>query len=78
MHKSLKMNKQIIIERTVKAINQVPEDKAEAISDFADFILKQYEDQLLTKGITNLNSNSKSFYFLNDEEEIYTLSDIKE
>ena len=62
----------------MKAINQVPEDKAEAIYEFADFILKQYEDQLLTKGITNLNSNSKSFDFLNDEEEIYTLSDIKE
>jgi hypothetical protein len=32
------MTRQIIIERTLKAINQLPEDKAEEISDFADFV----------------------------------------
>ena len=31
------MTKQAIIERTIKAINQLPEDKAEEISAFADF-----------------------------------------
>ena len=72
------MNKQIIIQRTINAINHLPEDKAKAISDFADFILKQYEDQLLVEGITNLTSNSKAFDFLKDEEDLYTITDIKE
>jgi len=62
------MTKQAIIERTLKVINQLPEDKAKVISDFADFIIKQYEDQLLTKGIAHLASNSKVFDFLKDEE----------
>ena len=35
------MNKQLIIERTLKVINQLPEDKAEEISDFADFVFKK-------------------------------------
>lgn len=57
------MNRQSIIERTIKAINLLPEDKAREISDFADFITKQYEEQVLTKGITRLIANSKSFDF---------------
>ncbi len=45
------MTWQAIIERTLKAINQLPEDKAEDTSDFADFIFKLYEAQLLTAGV---------------------------
>ena len=72
------MNRQVIIERTVKAINHLPEDKAKEISDFADFIMKQYEERVLTEDIIHLTSNSKTFDFLNDEEDLYTEDDIKE
>jgi hypothetical protein len=72
------MTRRIIIERTVNAINQLPEDKAVEISDFAEFIFKRYEEQCLTEGIQNLTSNSQSFDFLAEEEEIYSLADLKE
>lgn len=72
------MTRQAIIERTVKAINQLPEDKAEEISNFADFIMKRYEEQLLTKGIAELTTNSRAFDFLKDEEDLYTEADIKQ
>ncbi|HLD54198.1 MAG TPA: hypothetical protein VJA82_12890 [Sediminibacterium sp.] len=71
------MTKQIIIERTLKAINQLPEDKAEEISDFADFVFKKYEEQELSKGIQKLASESSAFNFLETEEELYTVSDLK-
>lgn len=71
------MTKQIIIERTLKAINQLPEDKAEEISDFADFVFKKYEEQELSKGIQKLASESNTFNFLETEEELYTVSDLK-
>ncbi|MFY8024345.1 MAG: hypothetical protein ACOVNO_03300 [Sediminibacterium sp.] len=71
------MTKQIIIERTLKAINQLPDDKAEEISDFADFVFKKYEEQELSKGIQKLASESKAFDFLETEEELYTVSDLK-
>ncbi|WP_295234183.1 hypothetical protein [Sediminibacterium sp.] len=71
------MTKQIIIERTLQAINQLPEDKAEEISDFADFVFKKYEEQELSKGIQKLASESNSFDFLESEEEIYSVSDLK-
>jgi hypothetical protein len=38
------MSRQEIIERTISIISQIPDDKAEEISDFADFILKRYEE----------------------------------
>ncbi len=72
------MTRQAIIERTVEAINQLPPEKASEISDFADFIIKKYEEQLLTQNIQRLLSESESFSFLNDEAELYSLTDLKE
>lgn len=72
------MTREIIIERTLKAINQLPDDKAEEISDFADFVFKRYEENELLNGMQNLISDSKAFDFLNEEDEIYSLTDLKE
>ncbi len=72
------MTRQTIIERTIKAINRLPEDKAEEISEFADFVSKRYEEYQLTRGIHKLTANSQAFDFLNDEEDLYSLADIKE
>ncbi len=72
------MTRQIIIERTLNAINQLPEEKAEEISDFADFVYKRYEENTLTKGIQKITTESKAFEFLNNEEEIYSIADLKE
>ncbi|MFS8082690.1 MAG: hypothetical protein ACMG51_04495 [Ginsengibacter sp.] len=65
------MTLQAIIERTIKAINQLPEENAEQISDFADFLVKRYEEQLLAQGIQSLTSKSQTFDFPNKDEEIY-------
>jgi hypothetical protein len=72
------MTKQAIIERTINAINQLPEDKAKEISEFADFIAKRYEEQKLSIGIQQLSSNSDAFSFLDNEEELYSETDLKE
>ncbi len=72
------MTRQAIIERTVKAINQLPEDKAEEISDFADFVSKRYEEHQLTQGMQKLAADSGSFDFLNKDEDLYSVADLKE
>jgi len=71
------MTRQAIIERTIKAINQLPEDKAEEISDFADFVIKKFEDNRITESIQQLASKSQVFDFLNDEEDLYSSNDLK-
>ena len=47
-------------------------------------LIKQTINQLeklpieLIKGLTAMNINSKSFAFLNDEEDLYSVEDLKE
>lgn len=72
------MNREAIIKRTIHAINQLPESKAVEISDFADFLIKRHEEYQLTQGIQQLASDSQTFQFLQDEEELYSMSDLKE
>lgn len=72
------MTRDTIIERTLKVINQLPVDKAEEISEFADFLLKRYEEQELTSGIQRLATEGKTFEFLENEEELYSVEDLKE
>lgn len=74
----ISMTRQTIIEKTLQAINKLPEDKAEEISDFADFVYKRYEDQLLAQSIQKMTSDSPSFSFLEEDEEIYTVKDLKQ
>ena len=72
------MTRQAIIEKTLKAISLLPENKAEEISDFADFVTKKYEDQKITVAIQQIVTDSKTFAFLESEEELYTVADLKE
>ena len=72
------MSRAEIIEKTVAALNKLPEDKGEEVADFADFIVRKTEEQELQTGIHQLVAKSDSFAFLNDEEDLYTLDDLKE
>jgi hypothetical protein len=72
------MKQQAIINTTVQILNQLPLDKAEEVSHFAQFILKQYEEELLTLGIQKLTAENSSFNFLKEDEGSYTLNDVKE
>ena len=72
------MTKQILIDRTIKVINELPQDKAAEISDFAEFVFKRHEENELINGIQNMVPKSHAFEFLNNEEEIYSMADLKE
>lgn len=72
------MTKQGLISRTIETLEKLPEDKIHEIADFADFVLKKYEEQTLQRGIETLVSESDSFAFLHDEEDLYDERDLKE
>jgi len=72
------MSKQEMIEKTLETLNKLPETKVAEVSDFADFMLRKTEDTELLQGIAQLTAQSKSYEFLEKEEDIYTLEDIKE
>ena len=72
------MTRETLIQQTLTILAKLPQDKASEIADFADYILKKYDDQVLQKGIEKLISDSKTFDFLKNEEDLYTLADLKE
>ncbi|MCF8255102.1 MAG: hypothetical protein K9H61_14435 [Bacteroidia bacterium] len=71
------MTRESIIDKTVNAMSQLPVEKAVEISDFADFIVKKYEESLLSNGLTKIIAEGKSYQFLEEEEDVYSLNDLK-
>lgn len=42
-----------LINRTINSLSKSPDDKVQEVSNFTEFILKKYEDEILQKGIHN-------------------------
>jgi hypothetical protein len=72
------MTKEAIIQKTMEVLQALPADKIEEVSDFADYILKKYDDRLLQQGMQALIEQSDTFNFVEEEQEIYTVKDLKE
>ena len=72
------MNREILIKETIEKIQQLPDLKIKEVNDFTDFLLSRIDDKMLLEGIQKLTPHSKVFEYLKDEEELYTLNDIKE
>lgn len=70
------MSKEELIEKTLEAMNRLPEEKAAEVFDFAEFILKKYEEFLLDEGIKELSSKGKTYQFLENENEIYFANEL--
>lgn len=72
------MNREKLLENTQKYLNALPDDKITEVYEFVEFLYRKHEEYVLKKGIHKLESHSKSYEFLKDEEDIYTVNDIKE
>ena len=70
------MTRKALLNTTIKRMEKLPDQKLQEISDYVEFLLKKADDSFLTKEIGELNS--ESFDFLDDEEELYTVEDVKE
>ncbi|MCL5028773.1 MAG: hypothetical protein M1480_07105 [Bacteroidetes bacterium] len=72
------MNREVLIDDTLNKLRQLPEVKIKEVNDFAEFLLSKIDDKIVLEGIQKLISDSKSFDFLKDEEDLYTVNDLKE
>jgi hypothetical protein len=61
----------------MQVVSKLPIEKAQEVSDFADFILKKQEEELLQKGIQKMVENGKPYDFLKTEEDLYTVNDLQ-
>ena len=72
------MERKELIENTLFKIKQLPDVKIKEIHDFAEFLLMKIDDQILRQGIQELASSSNAFNYLNEEEDLYSVNDLKE
>ena len=72
------MTKQAIIEHTIEVINQLPDDKAAEIAEFADLLIKQQSEMIAFDIDVQSFASGNSFDFLKDEEDLYSDDDLKE
>jgi hypothetical protein len=70
------MNRQILIKRTLTNISLLPDWRLKEVADYVDFLSKLSDDKKLAEGIGNIVSQTKSFHFLEEEEELYNDSDL--
>lgn len=78
LKKMIAMNRQVLIDKTMDKISLLPDMKIKEVIDFADFLLSKIDDKIIQEGIQKMVSDSKSFDYLKNEEDLYTVEDLKE
>lgn len=73
-----KSDREKIIEKTINRLSSLPDSKLLEVADFTEFLAAQVEASTITQGILKLADQSGSFEFLKEEEEIYSVKDLKE
>lgn len=66
-----------LIKKTIDSLVKLPDQRLKEVSDFVEFLLSKIDNQLMTEGIQKLVSDSKSFSFLSEEEDLYSIDDLK-
>lgn len=74
----LPVPQETLIKKTIHNLTKLPDQKLKVVSDFTEFLVSQIEDQSFTKGIQQLVLSSKAYEFLEKEEDLYTVEDLKE
>jgi len=72
------MNREELLKDTISKLEKLPEDKIVLAHEFTEFLYKKHEEYILSEGTRKLSAESKSFDFLKNDENIYTINDIKE
>lgn len=72
------MSREELVKETVEKLGQLSNSKIQEVSDYVSFLASKIDDKIISEGIKTLASTSNSYEFLQSEEELYQLSDIKE
>jgi hypothetical protein len=71
------MEQEVLVENTVRKIKKLPATRIQEVNDFVEFILGKNDDALITEGLQQLSSCGRTFDFLRDEPELYSVNDLK-
>ncbi|MDI1317991.1 hypothetical protein [Flavobacterium sp.] len=72
------MSREELLKVTIENLNHLSDKDLEEVSEYVSNLSAKMDDNILNEGIKCIVSNSKSYEFLQDDEELYKVSDIKE
>jgi hypothetical protein len=72
------MKREKVLKDTIDKLQQLDEANLREANDFVYFLLHKVSDAELTDEIQKQAQEGKSFDFLNEEEELYSIEDLKE
>ena len=71
------MEKANLIQDTIDILDKMSDEKTLEVKDYASYLLKKYKENMLQNGLIELANQSQSYKFLEQEEELYTVEDLK-
>jgi len=71
------MEREVLMKRTVRNIEQLPTLRVKEVNDFVESILQKSNDAVITEGLQQLSSSSSCFDFLSHDPDIYSITDLK-
>ena len=71
------MEREVLVRKMFRNIEQLPTTRIREVNDFVEFMMQKVNDTLITEGLQQLSSSSRAYDFLNDEPDIYAVSDLK-
>jgi len=71
------MEREVLVRKMFRNIEQLPTTRIREVNDFVEFMMQKVNDTLITEGLQQLSSSSRAYDFLNDEPDIYAISDLK-
>jgi len=72
------MEREVLVKRTIGRIRQLPMTRVREVNDFVEFIIRKNDDSLITEGLQHISSIGRTYDFLYDEPDIYSVNDLKE
>ena len=71
------MEREVLLEKMIGRIEQLPTNRIQELNDFVEFISRRNDDILITQGLQRIANSSKTFDFLDNDPELYTINDLK-
>lgn len=72
------MSREELIKTTLENLKQLSDTKIQEVSDYVSFLSSKIDEKIILEGIKEITSNTKPYIILQDEEELYQVSDIIE
>ena len=67
----------MLMQKTVRKIQKLPSKQVQKVDDFVESIIRRTNDAMITEALQQLSLCGKTYDFLYDEPDIYSVDDLK-